>query len=174
MHREGQIPLTLTDQHDRTSGTEIGSDSIALVNARRELQGKPATPWHWLPTVSRPLQLLFDFPSGLVVDDKGWAAADRVVKFHDSVGNRSRYAFIFPRTTHQVVVLIVEGREYVVAIFVGFNAATVEVIRLSHHAPVIEAANSHVMERTFSFDIACDSSFVMPAPLSIFATTLST
>ena len=33
MHREGQIPLTLIDQHDRTSGTQIRSDSIALVDA---------------------------------------------------------------------------------------------------------------------------------------------
>ena len=41
MHREGQIPLTLIDQHDRTSGTQIRSDSIALVDPTRELQGKP-------------------------------------------------------------------------------------------------------------------------------------
>ena len=53
------------------------------------------------------------------------AAADRLVKFHESVGNRSRDTFIFPRTTHQVVVFVVEGREYIVAIFVGFNAAPV-------------------------------------------------
>ena len=51
----------------------------------------------------QPLQL-FDLPGGLVVDDKGRAPADRVVKFHDSVGNRSRDAFIFPRTTHQIMV----------------------------------------------------------------------
>ena len=38
MHREGQIPLTLIDQHDRTSGTRIRSDSIALVDLTRELQ----------------------------------------------------------------------------------------------------------------------------------------
>ena len=69
----------------------------------------------------QPLQL-FDLPGGLVVDDKGRAAADRLVKFHESVGNRSRDTFIFPRTTHQVVVFVVEGREYIVAIFVGFNA----------------------------------------------------
>jgi hypothetical protein len=42
------------------------------------------------------------------------------------------------------------------------NAAPVEVICLFHHAPVIEAPNRHVMERT------------APTPLSIFATTLST
>src|SRR5262249_49601578 len=68
------------------------------------------------------------------------------------------------RTTHQVVVFVVEGREYVVAIFVGFNAATVEVICLSHHAPVIEAANRHVMERAFSFYIAGNSSLVNDCP----------
>jgi hypothetical protein len=107
---------------------------------------------------------LLDLPSGLVVDDKGRAAADRVVKFHDSVGNRSRDTFIFPRTIHQVVVFVIEGREYVVAIFVGFNAATVEVICLSYDAPVIEAANRHVVERAFSFDIAGDSSFVNDCP----------
>jgi hypothetical protein len=37
MHREGQIPLTLIE-HDRTSGTQIRSDSIALVDPTRELQ----------------------------------------------------------------------------------------------------------------------------------------
>ena len=67
-----------------------------------------------------------------MVDDIGRAAADRFVKFHHSVGNRSRDTFIFPRSTHQVVVFVVEGREYVVTIFVGFNAATVEVNCLSH------------------------------------------
>ena len=60
-----------------------------------------------------------------MVDDPGRAAADRVVKSHHSVGNCSRYTFIFPRTTDQVVVFVVEGREYVVTIFVGFNAAPV-------------------------------------------------
>lgn len=74
---------------------------------------------------SQQLLQLFDLPGGLVVDDKGRAAADRLVKFHERVGNRSRDTFIFPRTTHQVVVLVVEGREYIVAVFVGFNAATV-------------------------------------------------
>jgi hypothetical protein len=62
------------------------------------------------------------------------------------------------------VVFVVEGREYVVAIFVGFNAATVEVICLSHHAPVKEAANRHVVERTFSFDIPGDSRLVNDRP----------
>jgi hypothetical protein len=95
-----------------------------------------------------------------VVDDIGRAAADRLVKFHESVGNRSRDTFIFPRTTHQVVVFVVEGREYVVTIFVGFNAAPVEVKCLSHRALVIEAANRHVVQRAFSFDIAGDSSAV--------------
>jgi hypothetical protein len=47
---------------------------------------------------ARGLQL-FDLPGGLVVDDHGRAAADRLVKFHHSVGNRSRDAFIFPRAT---------------------------------------------------------------------------
>jgi hypothetical protein len=75
--------------------------------------------------VSQHLLQLFDLPSGLVVDDNGLAAADRLVKFHHSVGNRSRDTLIFPRTTDQVVVFVVEGREYVVAIFVGFNAAPV-------------------------------------------------
>ena len=66
---------------------------------------------------SRQLLQLFDLPGGLVVDDIGRAAADRLVKFHHSVGNRSRDTLIFPRTTHQVVVFVVEGREYVVTIF---------------------------------------------------------
>lgn len=34
-----------------------------------------------------------------MVDDIGLAAADRLVKFHHSVGNRSRYTFIFPHAT---------------------------------------------------------------------------
>ena len=75
--------------------------------------------------------------------------------------------FIFPRTTHQVVVFVIEGREYVVTIFVifvGFNAATVEMKCLSHQALVSHAANRHVMERTFSFDIAGDSSDVDDCP----------
>jgi hypothetical protein len=100
---------------------------------------------------SQELLPLFDLPDGLVVDDPGRAAADRLVKSHHSVGNYSRDTFIFPRTTHQVVVFVVEGRKYVVTIFVGFNAATVEVMCLSHHAPVKEAANRHVVERAFSF-----------------------
>ena len=62
---------------------------------------------------------LFDFPGSLVVDDKGLAGADRVVKLPHSVGNRSRYAFIFPRTADQGSGFVVEAREYVVAIFVG-------------------------------------------------------
>src|SRR6478752_7241641 len=127
---------------------------------------------------SQQLLQLLDLPSGLVVDDKGRAAADRVVKFHDSVGNRSRDTFIFPRNTHQVVVFVVEGPEYVVSIFVGFNAATVEVICLSHDAPVIEAANRHVMERPSPLtlrEIPVSSTIVpVPTPLSIFATGLST
>ena len=117
----------------------------------------------WLATVSISLQLL-DLPGGLVVNHMGWAAADRLVKSHHSVGNRSRDTLIFPRTTHQVVVFVVDDCEYVVAIFVGFNAAPVEVNCLSHHAPVIEAANRHVMERAFSFDIAGDSSVVNDCP----------
>ena len=50
---------------------------------------------------SQQLLQLFDLPGGLVVDDKGRAAADRLVKFHESVGNRSRDTFIFPRTTRR-------------------------------------------------------------------------
>ena len=99
-----------------------------------------------------------------MVDDIGLAAADRVVKVHISVGNRSRDTFIFPRTTHQVVVFVVEGREYVVTIFVGFNAAPVVVRCFSHHAQVIKAANRHVMERAFSFYITGDSSFFNDCP----------
>src|SRR5262245_717232 len=114
--------------------------------------------------MSQQLLQLFDLPGGPVVDDPGRAATDRLVKFHHSVGNRSRNTFIFPCTTHQIVGFVVEGREYVVAIFVGFNAATVEVICLSHHAPVKETANRHVMERTISFDISGDSSLVNNCP----------
>ena len=40
-----------------------------------------------------------------MVDDPGRAAADRLVKSHHSVGNCSRYTFIFSHTTHQIVVL---------------------------------------------------------------------
>jgi hypothetical protein len=113
-----------------------------------------------------------------VVDDNGLATANRVVKWHLSVANRSRDAFIFPRTTHQVGGVVVEGPEYVVAIFVGVNATPVGVTCRPHQAPVIEAANRHVMERAFSFDITGNSSFLndspVPASLSIFATTLST
>jgi hypothetical protein len=127
---------------------------------------------------SQQLLRLFDLPSGLVVGYKRRATADRVVKFHISVGNRSRYTFIFPRTAYQDSGFVVEGREYVVAIFVGVNAAPVNVICLSHHGPMIEAANRHVVERAFSFDIPGNSSLFpmtpVPAPLSIFATVLST
>ena len=49
---------------------------------------------------SQQLLQLFDLPGGLVVDDIDPAAADHLVKFHHSVGNRSRDTFIFPRTTH--------------------------------------------------------------------------
>src|SRR5690606_16476705 len=52
----------------------------------------------------------------------------------------------------------------VVAIFVGVNTATVDVICLFHHTPVIEAANRHVVERAFSFDIPGDSSLVNDCP----------
>ena len=65
-----------------------------------------------------------------MVDDIGPAAADRLVEFHESERNRSRDTFIFARTTHQIVVFVVEGREYVVTIFVGFNATPIEVKRL--------------------------------------------
>ena len=99
-----------------------------------------------------------------MVDNRGRAATDRFVKVHISVGNCSGDTFIFPGTTHQVVVVVVEGREYVVTIFVGFNAAPVVVRCFSHHAQVIKAANRHVMERAFSFDIAGDSSFVNDGP----------
>src|SRR5581483_10341657 len=103
---------------------------------------------------------LFDLPGGLVVDDKGRAAADRLVKFRHRVGNRSSDALIFPRATHQVVVFVVEGREDVIAVFVGFDAAAVEVKCLSHRTHVIEAANRHAIERAFSFDVAGDSTAV--------------
>src|SRR5262245_22762140 len=103
---------------------------------------------------------LFDLPGGLVVDDPGRSVADRVVKFRYSVGNLSRDTFIFPRTTHQVMVVVVEGCEYVVTIFVGFDARSVEMICLSHHAPVHEAADRHVVERAFSIDVPVDSSCV--------------
>jgi hypothetical protein len=116
------------------------------------------------PLVSQHLLQLLDLPGGLVVGFKGRATADRVVKFYLSVGNRSRDTFIFARITDQGSGFVVEGREYVVAIFVGVNAAPIEVICLLHHAPVIEAANRHVMERAFSFDIAGDSSFVNDCP----------
>src|SRR5262245_1166374 len=99
-----------------------------------------------------------------MVGYKRRAPADRVVKFHIGVGNRSRYTFIFPRTTYQSSGFVVEGREYVVAIFVGVNAAPVDVICLSHHAPVIEAANRHVVERAFSFDVTGDSSLLTNDP----------
>ena len=99
-----------------------------------------------------------------MVGYKGRAPADRVVKVYISVGNRSRYTFIFPRTTHQRSGFVVEDREYVVAIFVGVNAAPVNVICLSHHAPVIEAANRHVVERAFSFDIPGDASLFTDDP----------
>jgi len=39
------------------------------------------------------------------------------------------------------VVLVVEGGEYVVTVFVGLNATPIEVKYLSHLALVIEAAN---------------------------------
>ena len=62
-----------------------------------------------------------------MVDDIRPAASDRLVEFHESERNRSRDTFIFPRTTHQIVVFVVEGREYVVTIFVGFKATPIEV-----------------------------------------------
>src|SRR5262245_2735582 len=108
--------------------------------------------------------MLFYLPSGLVVGYLRVATADQVVNVHISVGNRTRYTFIFSRTTYQGSGLVVEGREYVVAIFVGVNAAPVEVICVSHHTPVIEAANRHVVERAFSFDIPGDSSLFTDDP----------
>ena len=64
--------------------------------------------------VSQHLLQLFDLPLGLVVGDVSRAAADCVVKFSHSVGDRSGYTFIFPRTTHQGSGFVVEGAEYVV------------------------------------------------------------
>src|SRR5262249_12427295 len=61
-----------------------------------------------------PLLQLFDL---LVIYDNGLPTADRVVKRHLTVANRSRDTFMFPRTTHQVGRVVIEGREYVVAIF---------------------------------------------------------
>ena len=121
---------------------------------------RPSTPWHGLLQLLR----LFDLPSGFVVGYKRRAATDRVVKVYISVGNRSRYTFIFPRTTDQGSGFVVEDREHVVAIYVGVNAAPVNVICLSHHAPVIEAANRHVVERAFSFDIPGDASLFTDDP----------
>ena len=50
---------------------------------------EPSPQFDFRPSKKRVL--LFDLPLGLVVDDKGRAAADRVVKLHDSVGSLSRY-----------------------------------------------------------------------------------
>src|SRR5262249_34267828 len=111
-----------------------------------------------------PLLQLFDLPSGLVIYDNGLPTADRVVKRHLTVANRSRDTFIFPRTTHQVGRIVIEGREYVVSIFVSVNATPVGVTCPFHQAPGIEAANRLVMERAFSFDIAGDSSLVNDSP----------
>ena len=126
----------------------------------------------------QPLVRLLDLPGGLVVDDIGWAAADRVVKFHHSVGNRSRDTFIFPRTTHQVVVFVVEGREYVVTIFVGFNAAPVEVKCLSQQALVprqrTDMSWNGPSPLTFRVIPVMSTMAPVSAPLSIFATVLST
>ena len=108
---------------------------------------------------SQHLFQLFDLPSSLVVDNNGLAAADRVVKWCLSVANRSRDTFIFPSTTHQVGCFVIEGREYVVAIFIGVNATPIGVTRPFHQAPVIEAANRHVIERAFPFNIVSNSSF---------------
>jgi hypothetical protein len=49
-----------------------------------------------------------------VVDDIGRATADRLVKFNHSVGDCSRDTLVFPGATHQVVIFVIEGREYVV------------------------------------------------------------
>src|SRR5262249_28168210 len=64
----------------------------------------------------------------------------------------------------QVGRVVIEGREYVVAIFVSVNATPVGVTCPFHQAPVIEATNRHVMERAFSFDIAGDPSLVNDSP----------
>jgi len=120
------------------------------------------------PASQHPFQLFY-LPSGLVVDDNGLPAAGRVVKLRLSVANRSSNTFIFSRTTHQVGCLVVEGREYVVAIFVDVNATPVGVTCPFHQAPMIEAANRHVMEWAFSFNIASDSSFFNDARHAGFA-----
>jgi len=99
-----------------------------------------------------------------VVDDKGLSTADRVVKLRLSVASRSRDAFIFPRTTHQVGCIVVEGREHAVAIFVGVNTTPVGVTCRFRQAPVIEAVNRQVMERAFSFNIAGDPSLLNNCP----------
>ena len=62
-----------------------------------------------LASLANSYQLLFDLPG--VVDDIGRVAADRVVKLHQSVGDRSRDTLIFPRTTHQIMVFVIKGRE---------------------------------------------------------------
>jgi hypothetical protein len=53
----------------------------------------------WLTTSQQLLQL-FDLPGGLVVDNKGLAVADRVVKFPHSVGNRSGCPLLAMRGDH--------------------------------------------------------------------------
>jgi len=57
-----------------------------------------------------------------VDDDKRRAAADCLVKCHYSVEK----CCVFPGAAQQIVGFVVEGREYVIAIHVGFNAAPVE------------------------------------------------
>ena len=110
----------------------------------------PVNALAWLTTVSSCFSYL--------------PATDRVVKFHHSVGNRSRDAFIFPRTTDHVVVFVVEGREYVVTILVSLNATPFEVKCLAHRSVVSQAADRHVMERAFAFQITGDPSEVSDCP----------
>src|SRR5687768_6038867 len=97
------VPIADIDHH------LFSARSSSLVDAVKSARQRLGTARY-----SRQLLQLFDPPGGLVVDDIGRAAADRLVKFHHRVGNRSRNTFIFPSTTHQVVVFVVEGREYVV------------------------------------------------------------
>src|SRR6476646_7677834 len=68
---------------------------------------RQSTPWHGLLQLLR----LFALPSGFVVGYKRRASTDRVVKVYISVGNRSRYTFIFPRTTDQGSGFVVQDRE---------------------------------------------------------------
>jgi hypothetical protein len=71
---------------------------VPIADINEPVENPPVNTLALAKLVSQHLLQLFDFPSGLVVHDKRLAAADRLVKYHHSVGNCSRYTFIFPRT----------------------------------------------------------------------------